>query len=369
MASQTKGSQIGLNQWISRQHAPFQSGPGQHGGSGPRSASLAGNKVRLADVVRDRWGKDVGGLYPLGDQPDNEFLTAADELARQHLPLAVAGHLADIMMSNGPLFRMADNLPIDGCIPPAPTDGKRPAEKATWISEAVLLGATRALGLEVFTYRQERNGLWPQQVAPMRGQESANHSGNTEEFGLHSDNAILAREHRAEFIALLGLSNDANTETSLVPVDDMLTELDRVSTSFVPLMEDDTQWKVPFPESFDVGPDRTLSNPCAILTRGPSGQHEIAMAMYNVQPLTKESRDVIEAIKSILTPPLVRTVVLAPGSILLLNNFRGLHGRGRIAGTRWAQRIYLGRSLEALQTACGTDDGCRVFDVRKLRHK
>lgn len=369
MAVKTKANLNESNEQFFLRPAPFEEGdlglfvgPEQHG-------SHAAYAVRLANGVREPWGKEAEGLAPLGNQPDNEFLVVATELARQYLPLAVAGHLAAVMKPNGPLFRVADNLPIDSHVPPAPTDGKRPKDKETWTSEAVLLGTTRAIGLEVFTYIQERDGLWPQQVAPMRGQESANHSGNTEEFGHHSDNAILEREHRAEFIALLGLKNDADTETSLVPLDDMLTELDRKSRSFVPLMEDDTQWKVPFPESFDMGPDRAFSDPCAILTRGPKGQYEIAMAIYNVRPLSQEARDVIEAIKSILTPPLVRTVVVRPGSLLLMNNFRGLHGRGKIAGTRWAQRIYLGRSLEPLQTACGTDEGCRVFDVRNLRHK
>lgn len=321
---------------------------------------------RLPDIVRDRWGNDAASLSPPPNQPDNDFLNAASDVASRHLPPGLAEHLAAVM-TGGKFYRTIENLPIGTCIPPTPSNGKRPTGK-DWVSEATLLGTTRAIGLEAFTYLQERQGEIPQQVAPIQGQEAANHSGNTEEFGVHSDNAILEREHRAEFISLIGLRNDGGTETSLVPIDDLLTELDAVSPAFVPIMED-AQWQVPFPESFDMGPDREFSRPCSIITRAVDGRYEIAMAIYNVRALTPEAKAVLEAVKSILKPPLVRSVVIRPGTLLLMSNVRGLHGRGKIAGSRWAQRIYLGRELHELQAACGTGDDARVFDVRKLHHK
>jgi hypothetical protein len=336
----------------------------------PKNASAASKSWdfnRLPDIVRDRWGNDAASLSPPLNQPDNDSLNAASNIASRHLPPGLAEHLAAVMTS-GPFFRVLENLPIGKCIPPVPTNGKRPTGK-DWVSEATLLGTTRAIGLEAFTYLQERQGVIPQQVAPIHGQEAANHSGNTEEFGFHSDNAILQREHLAEFIALLGIRNDRNTETSLAALDDLLTELDTVSPSFVPVMEDPQQWQVPYPESFEMGADRKFSRPCSILTRAFDGRYEIAMAVYNVVPLTRDAEAVLEAVKALLKPPLVQTVVIRPGTLLIMSNFRGLHGRGKIAGSRWAQRIYLGRSLKALQAACGTGDDARVFDVRKLHHK
>lgn len=151
-------------------------------------------------------------------------------------------------------------------------------------------------------------------------------------------------------------------------MDDLLTELDGLSRSFVPLMRDKTQWQVPFPESFAVGPDRIYSAPCEILTRGPGGQNEIAVALYNVRALSPDAAGVLVAIKSVLKPPLIRTVTIRSRTLLLMSNFRGLHGRGRITGSRWAQRIYLTRSLAAMQEVCGTT-GTRVYDVARLRHK
>lgn len=115
--------------------------------------------VRLADIVRERWGKDAEGLAPAAGHPDERFLEEASGLARQHLTLA--DHLAAVKKPNGPLHRRVENMPTDPSLPPPPTDGKRPAGKKNWVGEAVLLGATRAIGLEAFTYLQERDGLWP----------------------------------------------------------------------------------------------------------------------------------------------------------------------------------------------------------------
>jgi alpha-ketoglutarate-dependent taurine dioxygenase len=58
-------------------------------------------------------------------------------------------------------------------------------------------------------------------------------------------------------------------------------------------------------------------------------------------------------------------VALEPGSLLILDNLRSLHGRETICGARWLQRIYSRRDLAPM--AAGATADRSVFRAAALR--
>ena len=326
-------------------------------------------RLVLPERNRMSWQQHATRLKPPHSEPDESFLCESAGIALMHLPASIQQQQATLLEPCGPVVISIENLPIDVAIPEPPKDSRRPQEKRTWVSEASLLGTTRANGLEVFSYRQEHQGRWPQQVAPVPGSENGNHSGNTADFGFHTDNAILEHPYIADFIALIGLRNDAATPTNIVAVDDLLEELHKVNPTIISVLMDPTQWRVPYPESFSQEFCGALSKPCPVLTRNNAGEYEMALAIYNVVAQSEEAEYTITTLKKLLRPPLIRSFVLCPGMLLMMNNRRALHARGRIDGPRWAQRIYLTRDLHALMPAIDTNRSSRIVDVNKVQCK
>ncbi|MCY2966344.1 MAG: TauD/TfdA family dioxygenase [Planctomycetota bacterium] len=313
----------------------------------------------LDESRRQAWLRAALQIRPSGASHD-ELLAPAARLAREYLPKELFAALTDVTRPHGPSVCLIDNLPIDPALPSPPTDGRRPNQKTTWVSELVLLGATRALGLELVTFLQEKRGAWPQEVAPVTGLEKTNSSASREEFGAHADNAILPTWVRL-WISLIGLVNENQTETYFAPLDDILSALEPriVDRLWEPI------YRVTFPESFEMGREYFKTQP--ILFRGPAGETEIKFTAYSVVGTTPEGEAAVTALRNVL-PGLLRPAVLKPGTLCLFSNSRALHARGRIEGARWAQRIYLGQpqTLVNLQTVTGAGPSNRVFDARLL---
>ena len=315
----------------------------------------------LDDYRREIWQRALLSLSPQSGSGNlEELLDPAATIAEAILP----SELIDAMMSttqpDGPAVMVIDNLPIDPVIPPPPTDGKRPAAKRTFVSELALLGATRALGLEVLAFQQEKQGAWPQEVAPVTGLEKTNSSASREDFGPHADNAILDPAVRL-WISLIGLVNTCQTETYFAPLDEILGLL---PPEIIDLLRQPI-FKVTFPESFVMGEPVFKTQP--ILFTGPGGQTEIKFNSFKVVGTTPAAQAAIDMLLGVL-PAVLKPIVLKPGTLCLFSNTRCLHSRGRIEGDRWAQRIYLCQpeTLSRLKQATGADAGQRVFDARQL---
>lgn len=290
----------------------------------------------------------------------DELLPKATALAEKYLPDHLQQALRDALDPYGSGLCVINNLPIDPVPGPAPTDGRRPVTKTTYVSELALLGATRAIGWEVVTFHQEKRGEWPQQVAPVIGLEKTNSSASREEFGAHADNAIFPRWVRLG-ISLIGLVNEHQTETYFAPLESILAAL---PGEVVELLRQPL-YRFKFPESFAMDRDYSTTQP--VLSRGPHGQEEIKFTVYSVEGINPAARQAVDVLRGVL-PSLLQPVVIQPGTLVLFNNARCLHARGRIEGARWAQRIYVAapQTLSNLQTVTGTGPLNRVFDARLL---
>ena len=177
----------------------------------------------LEESIRQQWQKDLMAMQVASENLE-DFLDPAAELAYRYLPAEFQEALAATMLPDGPELCLIDNLPIDSLLPMPPSDGKRPASKSTFVSELTLRGVNRCIGLEVLTFKQEKLGAWPQEVAPVTGLERSNSSASREDVGVHADNANLDPTIRL-WISLIGLVNENQTETNFAPLDEIRVQL------------------------------------------------------------------------------------------------------------------------------------------------
>ena len=314
----------------------------------------------LPESNRRQWQRQALRCAPSRVGVIDDLLPSAAALAKTYLPDELKTALEEALNPHGTGLCVINNLPIDPEPGSVPTNGRRPDTKSTYVSELALLGATRAIGWEIVTFLQEKRGEWPQQVAPVIGLEKTNSSASREEFGAHADNAIFPRWVRLG-ISLIGLVNEHRTETYFAPLDAILAALpgDIVQVLREPL------YRFKFPESFAM--DREYSKTQPVLARGPHGQEEIKFTVYSVEGINPAARQAVEVLRGVLAG-LLQPVVIEPGTLVLFNNARCLHARGRIEGARWAQRIYVAapHTFSNLQTVTGTGPLNRVFDARLL---
>jgi L-asparagine oxygenase len=208
-----------------------------------------------------------------------------------------------------------------------------------------------------FGYLEERAGAIIHDVRPMPGQEQTQSSLGKAAFDAHSDVAFLPPAARPEFLSLFCIENEGRTATLVWDLDRLLAALPE---RIIGLLSQPIFQQIP-PLTFQ-----------AALGAGPLPGHRIldgGTVAYSAQGTragdTAESREALAAFESAIERTEPERVALEPGSLLILDNLRSLHGREKICGARWLQRIYSRRDLAAL--AAGATNDPAVFRAAALR--
>ncbi|AXF84459.1 L-asparagine oxygenase [Ephemeroptericola cinctiostellae] len=149
---------------------------------------------------------------------------------------------------------------------------------------------------------------------------------------LHADGAYLSRDIRPETLSLLCLIDEAKTDTRLVTIDSILSDLEAKSLD---ILSDPNFLHIP-PTTFEVSNE---SNSSGSILDKVDGLWEMKVATHSCEPQTLAAQtslyEFIDAAESNVISHSWR-----PGDLLIFNNFRCLHGRGEIQGKRWLQRCY-----------------------------
>lgn len=296
------------------------------------------------------------------DNITEEILAQLGKAAKQHLPEEILQNLGQLKQSQGLPFSVIRNLPIDKNPGKPPADGKPSLAKTTNISEKTLLAVCAAAGLLPVAYQQEK-GVLVHEITPVSGQErSLSNEGRTS-LGFHTDDSILKRCYRPEFLFLLGLVNQPETPTYIAVLDEALQEL---SPRHRRLLEE-LLFRVEAPQSFNLWNGKVIQSEWrSLVTRNSNGETEIAGNLYALATKTKEARTALDALNDVL-PHVAKEVILQPGDLLLFDNAKCFHGRAAIskAGDRWLQRLFCRRSLTDLRRATGSNNTF-VFDIKFL---
>ena len=316
-------------------------------------------RITIEDEARQAWLKEALKLrYP--DPRDvggwRAFTAASIALAEQHLPRSASAALRAFFLPDGPDALVFENVPVDPVLPASPSDGRRPRSKSA-VSEAVIAGLIERHAA-IVSYSNEKGGAPIHEIAPAAGQEHVPSSAGRVPFPCHTDVAFLAPRFSPRGLLLFGLRNQNGAPTSIVPLDMVL---DMASPALIASLAKPI-FRHPAPASFDI----PLSVTAPIVWRDERGAARIAVQTHAVQPCNGEARAAIAELRRILTSIETENVVVGPGTALLFNNHRIMHGRSAFRGERWLQRAYFTDSLEPFRDATGAIPGEFAFDARRL---
>ncbi|MFB2917279.1 MULTISPECIES: TauD/TfdA family dioxygenase [Aerosakkonema] len=322
---------------------------------------IVSNTAELPEANRIAFLKEAEAIeIQDGVDPNRVLLSKAPQLAKHLTPIK---HSLKLMQQpHGLPYTVLQNMLIDRELPSPPKDGKRPKNKKTWVSETTLLVTASAAGLQPVAYKQEKGEL-VQQVTPIAGQELSLSNGGRIALGFHTDDAILGRNYRPEYLMLLGLINQCKTPTYIAVLNEALQEL---SSRHQRILRED-RFRIELPESFQLWGGKLIQSEWRSLVNNDSyGEPEIAGNLYSIKTKDKEAQTALNALVDIL-PYVAKPVVLQPGDLLIFNNHKCLHGRAAVeGGNRWLQRLFARHSLELLRRVTGTSDDTYIFDIQSL---
>ena len=271
--------------------------------------------------------------------------------------LSVSGDLEHLLVTH---------LPQDNALPAPPSQACRPAAKNGWVSEVTLLHLARAAGLLPVAYREEKRGALIQEISPASGHATSLSSSGRISLGFHTDLAILKTEYRPEYLFLYGLINATGTPTLITSLDESLQALAKQGRALVQALRQ-PRFRIASPAILQVWGGKTIiSEARPLVVQGDSGFEQIGANLNAVSACDPEAAQALQHFIALL-PKLAKPVVIAPGTALLFNNQRCLHGRPAIRpGRRWLQRLYCRHNLELLRQATGSAADAHVFSLRQL---
>lgn len=221
---------------------------------------------------------------------------------------------------------------IDGL--PARTDYR---EQETF-AESLALGIMGFLNLRFVAYRYEYNGKLIHDIMPIEERKSEASSSGRVELPYHTDMAFLRfagesnhpfRAAAPDFLILAGVRNDSNICTRLVELERII---DKLSDSELQEL---------------ASPNFTIASPDNVIPRQHANNIPLIFAHPNfgmqfrfnagdgkVTSHSPKGRSALDSLRGILGNPNVgNDLNVKPGSILIFNNRKVIHGRGEITNS------------------------------------
>ena len=320
----------------------------------------------LPSAAREQWLHTIRDFaFPRHDRRDwAEFRTLSRQAAAAILPQEVIDLSREFARPGGHDAIVIDNLPVDVNLGPTPPDGQRPSQKKA-VSEAVITGIVECMGYEVFSYQQEKQGELFHQLVPVSGQEDKQSNTGRAKFDFHTDNANIPTRFRQECLGLFGLRNENYVSTMVITIEDLKHALPYALLQKLryPI------YRLPAPLSFDLADWTVLSEPRPIIWTDDGGIDRIALPRSDFAQADPEAEEAIGRLRALLDTMEPRRVVVSPGRFLAFRDNRVLHGRDKVVGDRWLQRVYFSRMLDCLRAATNSNSGEFSFDVRLLMMK
>lgn len=250
-------------------------------------------------------------------------------------------------------------LPGDPVLPSPPSDGGVPVGKDTFVSEGIALAMAQLLGMPSLVVGEKKEAL-VHQITPVAGREQTQSNEGAVSLMFHQDlapNADLPHIPYAEFmpdwLILSGLQPGANNKTGtyIASLDEALLHVDPEAQQILA----EQRFVTNPPDSFvkESGGSAPALPVHPILAVNQEGYTEAAFdTSSNVRPVDSEDTKALEAIEELnaALTEVRKEVVIEPGTAVIFNNRRVVHGRGSIAtqdsaptttGNRWLQRVYV----------------------------
>lgn len=215
-----------------------------------------------------------------------------------------------------------------------------PTERS--IASLLSLTLSSSIG-RAFNYGSQNSGRLVMEITSDRSETEEQRA----EFDWHTEGAWIPREHRAEWICLLGAENTPGSYTAyaaIKPVEQILS-----SRAKAWLYSPSACFRSPRNAGSDAG---AWSTPRAVLSRSPLGHTEIVWPSYEVRAARSDDAicaDALSELSAEISRQHVRVSIDA-GCFLAFNNLRGVHRQALASdGYRLFYKTYARHSLRALQ--------------------
>lgn len=284
----------------------------------------------IPESLRDDWSKEIESTVNIG-AGRRAIVHAYGDLAESYLSSKLPSMIecyADkgVIILTGMPVHNEDRVEPDNQV-----------ENILTIGAASLLGFTKSIGLNPFSYLQEKKGALVHDVAPINSHESEQSSNGKVDFQMHTDCAWLEEKARPDALALACVVNESTTGTRLAPLDRIL---DRLGAEVRQVLEG-KNFAHGSPASFDLDTEDRVGP----ILHELDGRVCIRAAFHTCRPLNSNAWAALKALCEI-TEDVSFSIPWKPGDLVLFDNRRFMHGRSAIRGRRWLLRCYGSKSFE-----------------------
>ncbi|MEV4615876.1 guanitoxin biosynthesis L-enduracididine beta-hydroxylase GntD [Kitasatospora sp. NPDC049258] len=340
----------------------------------PRTTA-AFTRLRLDAAEADRLDQLLDETLALaGDAHEEDLVTLARDAARR-VPARLCSTLDAMRLWERPSGLLVSGCRVDdAAIGPTPASWRSAGRRVR--EELLLLVLTAALG-EPYAWSTQQGGRLVHDILPTRGDEHVQlGSSSATELLWHTEDAF--HELRCDYLALLCLRNDEQVGTTVAVPDlhELSAETRRaLAEPRFHILPDDSHLSARNPGHLatpgladrfeDV--ERRLTDPTAVsLLFGPPDRPYLRIDPAYMAPVPGDelaARALAEAYA--LVERSLRDVALAPGDVLVLDNYRGVHGRrpfrARYDGRdRWLKRVSVTRDLRRQRIAADSSTSWTV---------
>lgn len=290
------------------------------------------------------------------------FPSAADPGLHRRAPLHAARHLPLRLVEFLHEFRTGEPAGAcvisgwtvdDAAVGSTPASWRDPDRGRTTADHELFLALLSSVLGEVYGWSTVQQGHLIQDLAPVRGEELEKSAGSSDSvLDLHTEDAFSAV--RCDYIGLLCLRNDDGVPTVYSSVDRV-----RLAPQHLRVLAESRFVLTPDTEHTRRAEERGHELPPAartpLLFGDPAAPYLVFDDFYvETDDGDVEARDALAALSDELRRG-ERDVVLAPGEVLFLDNYRAVHGRrpfpARYDGRdRWLKRVLVTRDLRRSRT-------------------
>ncbi|ANN21659.1 hypothetical protein SD37_09295 [Amycolatopsis orientalis] len=289
----------------------------------------------------------------LGAMSDGELVGHLDEVrvASENLPSRLRSFLIESRVTESEIFSVS-GLPIGSDLPPTPAGWTAAQRTGAGLREQMVLLLCGSLVGDPFTWATQQNGRLVHDVCPAPDAErSLTSASSLAALSLHTEDVHHAC--RGDYVALLCLRNPDAVATSVVRADAvaLAPEIRRL------LREQRFEFH---PDDSHTGSGRDAGS---AVDEGPVffGPEERPYVRFDADFVSGKDDVAQDAVRDAAKcfQAATEQLVLEPGEVVFLDNYRVVHGRGsfvpRYDGTdRWLKRVNLARDIRRTYRKLGT---------------
>ncbi|HEV3457135.1 MAG TPA: guanitoxin biosynthesis L-enduracididine beta-hydroxylase GntD [Thermoanaerobaculia bacterium] len=309
-------------------------------------------------------GQIVGELAAAYDSAEDPSFLMTAALTGHELPRRLRGELYDFKLTEpSSSLLVVSGLPIDDAkIGPTPEHWREPARGRVLEEEIFLVLLTSLLG-ECFGWSTQQGGRIIHDIIPIKGHEGEQiSSGSEQPIWWHTEDAF--HPLRGDYVGMLCLRNSDRVPTTFASLERLGLDAEDLRLLFEPnyvIQPDESHRQknaaAPSPQNGGDAPayqrieEMMAAPPKIAVLHGDPRSPYIRIDPYFMSPVTDNPRAqrALEALIEAIDQRL-QEVVLEPGDVYLIDNFKAVHGRrpfkARYDGTdRWLKRINVTRDM------------------------